>query len=566
MIKKIFVFGILLLALFQFSSSLVLEELNPNLNAGETFVGRIEADLVRSISNSDVKVYEGRREVYLEKNIYRVDNLTFIYVIFTKSGNFRIEINDILYNYGGNTKWGSITKEVSVSDKQSKSLSVKPGIVYGSNISVVLSNVGSEALQVGLQNQNVNVPVGTFRRVYLNPEKEFFYLSVQSYGKTFTIPVIYFNLTEPVEEPSYFPITLTQHSPPDGLNTNETNVLFNCSAKASSSVIKKLDLYVNGIWKETKVSAGTDALALTFSGFFEYGNYSWFCRATSTYEDKLYNSLIRNFKLSEFDCEEPRKVCNDSKDSLCVDGKWRCSYDCLGNSVECWDGSMAFCVNWEWVCPPEEISNGKLVNETNETINETEVVIVEDFNLIGSDIRGNLTMNKSYTFKVLLENNLNATIFLNAYSDSKRINFPRGISLEPFEKRNFSFEFFSENQGVFSGNITLSSKNLTKNISFFFYVLGSGEEFEEFFNESVFDKKVCSDVGQVCSFNQECIGGSFRYVGGQICCVGGKCLAPEEPKEPKKKYVVGIFSLIIAGVIGFVLYSKFKNVKPKSKL
>jgi hypothetical protein len=386
------------------SSAVVLEEINSNLQGGETFVGRLELDLKEDIRKEELKIFEGEREVSFEKGVFRSGNVTFFYVIFPK-GNFSIRVGSFLYYENGTLKEGSINHLISIGEGSDKILTISPGILYGSNLSLIVKNSGLKDLEVEIQGNKSSLGADSFRRVFINPESSFFYLDVKSY-KTFKIPVFYFN---------------------DSLNdSGESNDI------------------------------------------------------------------------------------NDSES-----------------------------------------------DETNESVKSF-------FELEKNYLQANLTTNKSFVFEVSIENLINESFNVSVRSVLGRINFSEEIELEAFEKKIYSFEFFSEYEGIYSGNLTFSFNGSSEDLELFFYVLKNESSFDDFLNRDIDDSLTCEDVGgEICS--EACVGGSINFRFG-MCCVGGKCRDYDYEEGSKKNYLVGILSLAVVGILGYVIYKKFKEVKATPKL
>ena len=191
--KAILIFLVFLF--FESAFALELISLNEKIDAGETYASFFEAKLKSSLKKDDLKVYEERREVYFEKGIYSYENKTFIYVIFPKEGNFTIEIKSFLYYENETLKEGKINKTISVGKNSSKVLQISPGIILGESLNFSIANKGKETLNVKFQNYSYTLKENESKVVFANPEKEFFYLNVESY-KNFKIPVFYFSLKE----------------------------------------------------------------------------------------------------------------------------------------------------------------------------------------------------------------------------------------------------------------------------------------------------------------------------------------------------------------------------------
>ncbi len=204
-------------------------------------------------------------------------------------------------------------------------------------------------------------------------------------------------------------------------------------------------------------------------------------------------------------------------------------------------------------------------SEINQTINESESESIS-FDITPSFLEENLTTNKTFFFEILILNNLNESLNLSVDSSLSNLDFNKSVSLLPYENLIFSFEFYSEYEGSFSDKITFSSEDLESSTNLSFLVLSDEKEFDFFFEEELSDE-ICSDIGESCGANQNCVGGSLSFVGGSLCCVGGSCVSSSgESEAPKKNYFVGVISVLIAGLIAYFIYKKFKEVKPKSKI
>ncbi len=403
---------IFLMVSFSFASSttLLLEELNEELQAGETFVAQLELDLKTNLNKDNFKIFEDRREVFFEKDVFSSNNLTFFYVIFPKFGNFSLVVDSFLFYSNNTLVEGSINHTVEIRSATGPVLTLRPGIVFGSNLSIFLTNMGLENLSVRFQGNSSEVKSQESIRRSIKPEEEFFYLEVSSY-REFSIPVIYLNYT------------------------NQTSS----------------DL-----------------------------NYS----------------------------------------------------------------------------------NVNLTNHTNLSLSE---MYKDSFNVSRLSIEANLTKNQTFSFNIPLVNLLNGSININISSNLKKINFNKTFELEPSEVKEFNFHFLSDNEGVFSGNLTFSFNKTSLNVPLVFYVLEDEESFGDFYQSSNSNNSCVDLGGEICEDNWECVGGNIRFLGGW-CCVGGNCVSPEELyPSPKKNYVISILAILAVGVAGYFIYKKFKEVKVSPK-
>lgn len=212
--------------------------------------------------------------------------------------------------------------------------------------------------------------------------------------------------------------------------------------------------------------------------------------------------------------------------------------------------------------------NSTVINETNTTIKNT-TEEQTSFEVLPDKIFQNATTNESVLITVSLKNNLNETINISVDSDFSKISFNKSIELSPLSKHDFSFRFVSENPAIFNKTLTFSFNGTAVKIPLMFYVLDSDTEVGYTSNNSANSTKVsCEDIGgEICLVNQECLfPGKVRFLDG-FCCVGGQCKDSSEISTSSGgSSFFGILFVIIAGLIIFFLYKKFKSVKPSSKI
>lgn len=216
--KKLYIFVILVLTL-NFISSLELISINGDISVGETYIGYFEGQLKDSLTKDDLKIYEGRREVYFEKGIYSYKNQTFVYVIFPKEGNFTLVTEEFMYYVEGTLNFGKINQTINIKGNSTKALQISPGIIFG-NRTFTLANIGKENLKVDFQNYSYNLKTNEIRRVNANPEKDFFYLEIKSY-KNFKVPAIFISS---VEDETTGQVNNTTINKTENRSLNETNL------------------------------------------------------------------------------------------------------------------------------------------------------------------------------------------------------------------------------------------------------------------------------------------------------------------------------------------------------
>ena len=184
------------------SSCIVFVSAEPILNienqvvAKETVIGEI-LGAEQGLTQDDLKIYEGRREMSFEKEIIFYNSSYYFYFIPIKEGIFNLEIDGVLYKENNGLKEKSFEEEISVSGNTTQVLSVKPGAVYSSSPFVFLTNSGDEAFEVSYNEETISLNAGASKKVLFTPETEFSYFVVSSY-RDFKVPVVYleFNGTE----------------------------------------------------------------------------------------------------------------------------------------------------------------------------------------------------------------------------------------------------------------------------------------------------------------------------------------------------------------------------------
>jgi hypothetical protein len=389
------------------SPEIILEELNKDLQAGETFIGLINLDFKNDITKEDIKIFDGRRYLFSAQGIVRYGNLTFFYMTFPFPGNFSLILDKFLYFENSSLIEGSINKTIFIKNSTSSILTFSPGILYGPKPFIFIINSGSDSIQVELQGNKSELEPNSSKKIFLSSLKEFTYLDVSSY-RNFKIPVI-----------------------PDYSNI-EKNI---------SQIIPN----------ESKI--------------------------------------IENYSL------------------------------------------------------------------------------LDSFKIISPKIQGNITVNKSFNFFVELVNNLNTSILLNLSSNLVKIEFNQTVLLGPYEHYNLNVSFLSKNTGIFVGNLSFYSNNISKELPISFIVLENYSIFNEFFEEKNSNLSCEDSGGEICLINQECTyPGSIRFING-FCCVGGLCNDLNSPSSSNKKNsFLGFFFIFLAGIIIYFSYKKFKGAKSISKI
>ncbi len=210
----------------------------------ETIIGQIEG-IVGDISSSDIKIYEGRREVFFEKGVLKEKEISYFYVIPTKEGNFSMKLSNVLYNNSGVVSSISLEKNFTISKfNNSIGFGVRPGIYEGQNPEVVITNLLSEKLNISINKTIITLESFESRKVPLAVLGGFSLFNISNY----TLPINKlsfieepFNTTEEnVTEPSLIDCIFFKVEQPIGVELNKSKnlsleIFNNCSKKIQSA-------------------------------------------------------------------------------------------------------------------------------------------------------------------------------------------------------------------------------------------------------------------------------------------------------------------------------------------
>lgn len=386
-------FALIFIILIAKVYSLELIPITQNNKEGEIFIGKIEANLKKNLLKDEIKIYEGRREVYFEKEVYRYNNTTFFYFALPKEGNFTILVESILYFENNSLKEGKINYSLIVGKKENKTLFIIPGVLAGNNLSLFLSNKGNEELEITIDNDKYSLKENELKKIEIKPKANFFYLDVKSY-KTFSIPVIYFgeiktetknqtinktendrnesiNLTNNESKENITNLEISPENFEDYLLVNETKTFFLAMKNPSEKNISlNLSSEIKGLnFSKEEYLLPFEEKNLTIfylpekTGFFK-GNL------TIKFENQTKEILFKIYVLNNSDeIEEIINVGNDTENVLqksCSERNGKiCSSntDCIGGERVYIYGEGLCCVNGECKKVDEEPTDykGKII-------------------------------------------------------------------------------------------------------------------------------------------------------------------------------------------------------------
>lgn len=212
----------------------------------ETIIGQI-GGIVSEVSSSDIKIYEGRREVFFEKGVLQEKEITYFYIIPTKEGSFNLKLENVLYNNSGSVSSISLEKNFTISKfNNSLGLGVRPGIYEGQNPEIVITNLGSERINVSLNKTLITLEALESRKITLDVSDGFSLYSLGNY----TLPINKFGVIDNPDfpsvngtntsEPVLADCIILNVEQPIGVELNKTKnlslqVFNNCSSKISGA-------------------------------------------------------------------------------------------------------------------------------------------------------------------------------------------------------------------------------------------------------------------------------------------------------------------------------------------
>ena len=199
-------FGLIIILLFAFSISLalaipIIQFQNEEFQPDETILAKIftGGEFIKAIDKSDIKFYEGRKEIFFEYDLKQYDTDYYFYAIINKEGIFTLQIKDILYNEGGDIDSITIEKNLSVEKKiirednkiATKILRIRPGVIFTQNSARIdLTNMGNLTLNISYLENEITLLPGELRSININPNLSFSFFEISTY-KDFSIPLIY---------------------------------------------------------------------------------------------------------------------------------------------------------------------------------------------------------------------------------------------------------------------------------------------------------------------------------------------------------------------------------------
>ncbi|VVB80709.1 Uncharacterised protein [uncultured archaeon] len=191
---SIILFSIFFISFVSAIPSLQLE--SESYQAHETLIGTIDG-VTSPITKDNLKLFQERRELTVDKEMYQFGDKYYFYMILPDEGNYQLEMLNLVYNTNGTFGQTNIIKSLNVTnvpkeDNKTEIITILPGVVesYDQKVSVYVTNHGTKNVSLNYLQENSSLNPGETRKISLILNKSFDSLEINSY-KLFSIPLIY---------------------------------------------------------------------------------------------------------------------------------------------------------------------------------------------------------------------------------------------------------------------------------------------------------------------------------------------------------------------------------------
>jgi hypothetical protein len=160
----------------------------------ETVLGKIEGSLTL-LSRDNMHIYEGRREVLVERDVFAHNGIYYFYIIFPSYGEYTIKFGEVLYNSSG-IKSINLEKKINITKLEANKtqvLTINPGFYYGEQPQLTLINPGNSLVDLNYNSAKISLNPGESKKITLNVSDGFSLITLDSYKK-FSIPIFKINL------------------------------------------------------------------------------------------------------------------------------------------------------------------------------------------------------------------------------------------------------------------------------------------------------------------------------------------------------------------------------------
>lgn len=204
--KRLIIF-VAILSLTFVTCAPFIEFQHTEFQPGETLLAEIkleEGEFTKQISKSNIKFFEGRKEVFFETEVIFYQGKHYLYTYLTREGNFTMKIQDILYKNGGGLGSKNIEEQIYVKEKPitkennsfTEILSIRPGFIFlKKEPKIKVTNVGNTSINFTIvypnnSNEKVSLSPMNTKEFTFSPFENVSSFKIESY-KEFSIPIIY---------------------------------------------------------------------------------------------------------------------------------------------------------------------------------------------------------------------------------------------------------------------------------------------------------------------------------------------------------------------------------------
>ncbi len=195
---------LLIVLLPSISATAVLHIQNNQTQPGETILATIttHGEFVQKIANSQIKFFQGRRQISLDSDIMFYNGTYYLYIYTNTEKNFTLNVENVLDEDAGKIESTTLIRNISVSRKNlinvtsnvtyTKIVKITPGFVFSSSLpEFKITNVGTSPLNVTFNNTIISLSPSESHLVKFHPNQTFSFAKFSTY-KNFLVPVVYF--------------------------------------------------------------------------------------------------------------------------------------------------------------------------------------------------------------------------------------------------------------------------------------------------------------------------------------------------------------------------------------
>ena len=195
-------------SIFTVSATPTLQFQHNQTQPGETVLATIttQGEFTQQIEKSQIKFFEGRKQLTLETDILFYNKTHYLYIYTTQEKNLTLRIENILYKESDTLKSTTISKNLTIqknilTDEETNKtytqiLKIKPGFIFTTTTpQLKLTNIGTYPINLTFNEEEISIPSMSTYELEFTPEKTFSLTEISTY-KDFLIPTVYLTSSE----------------------------------------------------------------------------------------------------------------------------------------------------------------------------------------------------------------------------------------------------------------------------------------------------------------------------------------------------------------------------------